>query len=189
MSYKLALNSQEIREYIGTHKLLALDIETSPFEKYRNDDKASLDAHKASITGISFSVEKGTGIYVPFNHKVGRNADFVETFEWIKTNILLSENMTVVIHNAAFETMFFYALGFIPKCKVYDTLSAAQMTLKTHTEFRKLGDCGLKKLVPELLKVELPTFESVTEGRFFDKLNSKDVETITDMLVPIRTML
>ena len=70
--------------------------------------------------------------------------------------------MTVVIHNAAFETMFFYALGFIPKCKVYDTLSAAQMTLKTHTEFRKLNDCGLKKLVPELLKVELPTFESVT---------------------------
>lgn len=86
--------------------------------------------------------------------------------------------MTVVIHNAAFETMFFYALGFIPKCKIYDTLSAAQMTLKTHTEFRKLNDCGLKKLVPELLKVELPTFESVTEGRFFDELNSEDTETI-----------
>ncbi|MBR2735430.1 MAG: bifunctional 3'-5' exonuclease/DNA polymerase, partial [Clostridia bacterium] len=82
------------------------------------------------------------------------------------------------IHNAAFETMFFYALGFVPKCKVYDTLSAAQMTLKTHTEFRKLGDCGLKKLVPELLKVELPTFESVTDGRFFDELDSEDAETI-----------
>lgn len=178
MSYKLALNSKEIREYIGNHKLLALDIETSPFEKYRNDDRASLDAHKSSITGISFSVEKGTGIYVPFNHKVGRNADFVGTFDWIKRNILMNENLTVVIHNAAFETMFFYALGFVPKCKVYDTLSAAQMTLKTHTEFRKLGDCGLKKLVPELLKVELPTFESVTDGRFFDELNSEDTETI-----------
>lgn len=178
MSYKLALNIPKIWEYIGSHKLLALDIETSPFEKYRNDDKASLDAHKSSITGISFSVEKGTGIYVPFNHKVGRNADFVGTLDWIKTNILLNENMTVVIHNAAFETMFFYALGFVPKCKVYDTLSAAQMTLKTHTEFRKLNDCGLKKLVPELLKVELPTFESVTEGRFFDELDSEDFETI-----------
>lgn len=196
MSYKLALNSQEIREYIGTHKLLALDIETSPFEKYRNYDKASLDAHKASITGISFSVEKGTGIYVPFNHKVGRNADFMGTFEWIKNNILLNENMAVVIHNAAFETMFFYALGFIPKCKVYDTLSAAQMTLKTHTEFRKLNDCGLKKLVPELLKVELPTFSEVVSqaksvrarndiacdsgarSACFDELNSEDTETI-----------
>ena len=178
MNYKLALSKEEIQEYIGSHNLLALDIETSPFEEYRNDNKASLDAHKSSITGISFSVEENTGIYVPFNHKVGRNADFVETFNWIKNNILLNKNLTVVIHNAAFESMFLYALGFIPKCKIYDTLSAAQMTLKTHTEFRKLNDCGLKKLVPELLKVELPTFESVTEGRFFDKLNSKDVETI-----------
>ena len=178
MSYKLTLNIQDIKEYIGTYKLLALDIETSPLPLFRDDEKASLDAHKSSITGISFSVVEGTGFYVPFNHKVGRNADFVGTFEWIKNNILLNENMTVVIHNVAFETMFFYALGFIPKCKVYDTLSAAQMTLKTHTEFRKLNDCGLKKLVPELLKVELPTFESVTEGRFFDKLNSEDAETI-----------
>ena len=178
MSYRLALNSQEVKEYIGDHTLLALDIETSPLEKYRNDNKASLDAHKASITGISFSIEKGTAIYVPFNHKVGKNADFVEAFNWIKCNILMNENLTVVIHNAAFETMFFYALGFIPKCKVYDTLSAAQMTLKTRTEFRKLSDCGLKKLVPELLKVELPTFEIVTEGQFFDELNSEGCETI-----------
>ena len=102
----------------------------------------------------------------------------METFNWIKNNILLNENLSVVIHNAAFESMFFYALGFIPKCKIYDTLSAAQMTLKTHTEFRKLSDCGLKKLVPELLKVELPTFESVTEGRFFSDLDSEDFETI-----------
>ena len=178
MSYRLALNIPKIWEYIGTHKLLALDIETSPLPLFRDDDKASLDAHKSGITGISFSVEKGTGIYVPFNHKVGRNADFVGTFDWIKRNILMNENLTVAIHNAAFETMFFYALGFVPKCKVYDTLSAAQMTLKTHTEFRKLGDCGLKKLVPELLKVELATFESVTDGRFFDELDSEDAETI-----------
>ena len=178
MSYKLALNIQEMQEYIGTHKLLALDIETSPHPLFCDDEKASLDAHKSSITGISFSVVGGTGIYVPFNHKVGRNADFVGAFEWIKSNVLMNENLTVVIHNAAFETMFFYALGFIPKCKVYDTLSAAQMTLKTHTEFRKLNDCVLKKLVPELLKVELLTFESVTEGRFFDELSSEDTETI-----------
>ena len=183
MNYKLALSKEEIQEYIGPHNLLALDIETSPFEEYRNDNKASLDAHKSSITGISFSVEENTGIYVPFNHKVGRNADFVKTFDWIKNNILLNENLSVVIHNAAFESMFFYALGFIPKCKIYDTLSAAQMTLKTHTEFRKLNDCGLKKLVPELLKIELPTFSEVVSknnnsSACFDELDSEDSETI-----------
>ena len=50
MSYKWALDIQEIQEYIGTHQLLALDIEASSFEKSRNDDKASLDAHQSSIT-------------------------------------------------------------------------------------------------------------------------------------------
>ena len=95
MSYKLALNSQEIQDYIGNHKLLALDIETSPLPSFRDDEKAQLNTHKQSITGISFSVVEGTGIYVPFNHKVGRNADFVGTLDWIKANILLNENMTV----------------------------------------------------------------------------------------------
>ena len=58
MSYKLTLNIQDIKEYIGTYKLLALDIETSPLPLFRDDEKASLDAHKSSITGISFSVEE-----------------------------------------------------------------------------------------------------------------------------------
>lgn len=178
MDYKLALNKEEIARYIENFKLLALDIETSPLPQYRNDEKSALDAHKSTITGMSFSVSKGSGIYVPFHHKVGLNADFVDTWQWIKENILMNENLTLVIHNAAFETMFFYALGCVPQCKVYDTLAAAQMTLKIKTEFRKLSDCGLKKLVPELLNIELPSFEDVTQGVYFDMLDSESFETI-----------
>lgn len=196
MSYKLALNNDEIAAYISNKKLLALDIETSPKLKYREDEKASLDAHKSTITGISFSVEKGTGIYVPFKHKVGINADFVEAWKWIQQNILMNEKLTVVIHNAAFETMFFYALGCVPQCKVYDTMAAAQMTLKNDAEFRKLSDSGLKKLIPEIFGVELPSFEDVVSqankpsngkdlkcdtsagSACFDELNSEDFETI-----------
>ena len=178
-NYKLVLDKQKIKSYIKNHRFLALDIETSPFNKYRNNEKASLDAHKSSITGISFSVKEGTGIYVPFNHKVGRNADFAEIFVWIKINILMNENLTVIIHNAAFETMFFYALDLIPKCRVYDTFAAAQMTLKTNSEFRKFSDCGLKKLVPELLKENLPKFEDITNGKFFDELSSEDFQTVS----------
>lgn len=178
-NYKLVLDKQKIKSYIKNHRFLALDIEISPFNKYRNNEKASLDAHKSSITGISFSVKEGTGIYVPFNHKVGRNADFAEIFVWIKINILMNENLTVIIHNAAFETMFFYALGLIPKCRVYDTFAAAQMTLKTNSEFRKFSDCGLKKLVPELLKENLPKFEDITNGKFFDELSSEDFQTVS----------
>lgn len=178
MDYKLALNKEEIARYIENFKLLALDIETSPLPQYRNDEKSALDAHKSTITGMSFSVSKGSGIYVPFHHKVGLNADFVDTWQWIKENILMNENLTLVIHNAAFETMFFYALGCVPQCKVYDTLAAAQMTLKTQTEFRKPADSGLKKLVPELLNIELPSFEDVTQGVYFDMLDSESFETI-----------
>lgn len=178
MEYKLALNKEEIAKYIENSKILALDIETSPLPQYRDDEKSALDAHKSTITGMSFSVSKGSGIYVPFHHKVGLNADFVDTWQWIKENILMNENLTVVIHNAAFETMFFYALGCVPQCKIYDTLAAAQMTLKNETEFRKLSDSGLKKLAPELLGIELPSFEDVTDGNFFNELSSEDFETI-----------
>lgn len=146
MSYKLALNTEEIANYIENSKLLALDIETSPLPQYRNDGKSVLDAHKSTITGMSFSVSEGSGIYVPFHYKGSVNADFVNTWDWIQSNILMNEKLIVLIHNAAFKTMFFYVLGCVPQCKIYDTLSAAQLTLKTYTQFRKLNDSGLKKL-------------------------------------------
>lgn len=66
LNYKLALNKEEIARYIENFKLLALDIETSPLPQYRNDEKSALDAHKSTITGMSFSVSKGSGIYVRF---------------------------------------------------------------------------------------------------------------------------
>lgn len=178
MKYKLVKTAEKVKNYIGSHVLLAIDIETSPKHEYRRDEKASLDSNKSEITGISLSVEYGTGIYVPLRHRNYDNADFNEVFSFIKEEILLNENKTVVIHNVAFESSFFYALGVVMRCKVYDTMAAAQLTLKTNTEFRSLADSGLKKLVPELLKVELPTFESVTEGAFFDELNPKNFETI-----------
>lgn len=178
MKYKLVKTAEEVKNYIGSHALLAIDIETSPKHEYRSDEKASLDSNKSEITGISLSVEYGTGIYVPLRHRNYDNADFNEVFSFIKEEILLNENKTVVIHNAAFESSFFYALGVVMRCKVYDTMAAAQLTLKTNTEFRNLSDSGLKKLVPELLKVELPTFEAVTEGKFFDELNPDNYETV-----------
>ena len=178
MKYKLVKTAEKVKNYIGSHALLAIDIETSPKHEYRSDEKASLDSNKSEITGISLSVEYGTGIYVPLRHRNYDNADFNEVFSFIKEEILLNENKTVVIHNAAFESSFFYALGVVMRCKVYDTMAATQLTLKTNTEFRSLADSGLKKLVPELLKVKLPTFESVTEGAFFDELNPENFETI-----------
>ena len=110
MNYRLAKTAQDIQNYLGNHNLLALDIETSPMHKYRNDKKAALDSNKSEITGISLSVEGGTGIYIPLRHKNYQNADFSEVFSYIKEEILLNENKTLVIHNAAFESSFFVRL-------------------------------------------------------------------------------
>ena len=44
---------------------------------------------------------------------------------------------------------------------MYDTMCAAQMTLKSAYEFRTLQDSGLKKLAKEVFDEELPTFEAV----------------------------
>jgi DNA polymerase-1 len=44
-------------------------------DKWRTDKSAALDAHRADITGISFSVSEGTAIYVPLKHRSGQNAD------------------------------------------------------------------------------------------------------------------
>ena len=178
MSYRLVKIVDEITEYPGRYSLVGLDIETAPKERYRIDKKAALDSNKSQIIGISLSVQSGTGIYIPLRHKNYDNATASDVWEYIKNCILLDENKIAVIHNAAFESAFFYALGVVMRCKVYDTMAAAQLTLKTNTEFRNLSDSGLKKLVPELLKVELPTFEAVTEGKFFDELNQENFETV-----------
>ena len=178
MNYKLAKTVDEIAKYLCGHNLIGLDVETSPKKQYRTDTKASLDSNKSQIVGISLSVKNGTGIYIPLCHKNFKNADFDKVFLYITENILLDKNKTVVIHNAVFESAFFYALGIVMRCKVYDTMAAAQLTLKTNTEFRSLSDSGLKKLVSELLKGNLPTFESVTEGKFFDELDPYNFETV-----------
>jgi len=141
MSYKLVKTADEVAQYLSGHSLLGLDIETSPKEQYRSDKRAALDSNKSEITGISLSVESGTGIYIPFRHKNYQNANVDEVFSYIKQNILLDENKIVVIHNAVFESAFFYALGVVMKCKVYDTMAAAQLTLKRGNQ---------KKIAPAL---------------------------------------
>ena len=83
-----------------------------------------------------------------------------------------------VAHNLTFESMFLYALGVILQPPCYDTIAAAQMTLKSTFKFRTLSECGLKTLVPELLGESLPSFEDVTAGRFFDELDAHDPETV-----------
>lgn len=178
MGYKCVYMLSEIKEYLKNTVLFAFDFETSPRDKWRNDKSAALDAHKADITGISFSVSEGTAIYVPLKHRSGRNAENQAAI-WDYLKLLFeSKDVIKVAHNLAFESMFLYARGIVLQKPCYDTIAASQLTLKSKWEFRSLADSGLKTLAPALYKAEMTEFSTVTDGRLFDELNPQDEKTI-----------
>jgi DNA polymerase-1 len=178
MGYKCVYKLSEIKEYLKNTVLFAFDFETSPCDKWRNDKSAALDAHRADITGISFSVSEGTAIYVPLKHRSGQNAENQKAiWEYLKP-LFESKDVIKVAHNLAFESMFLYARGIVLQKPCYDTIAASQLTLKSKWEFRSLADSGLKTLAPALCKAEMTEFSTVTDGRFFDELNPQDEKTI-----------
>jgi len=179
MDYSCVTTLNRIEEYLAGAEVVAFDFETAPREEYRAEDRAALDAHKADITGVSFSISEGSGIYVPFRHRIGENAENISGIMGYLRRMLFENTAVVkVAHNLSFEAMFLYAQEMVVQMPCYDTIAAAQLTLKSHTVFRGLSDSGLKTLVPQLFGVELPDFESVTGGRFFDELSPQDSETI-----------
>lgn len=178
MNYRCETDLRKIEQYLHKADVVAFDFETAPLPAYRDDNKAALDAHRSHIVGVSLSVAEGSAIYVPLRHLRGPNADPEQIIPFLRGALWMNPAVVKVAHNLAFEAMFLYALGIVVQLPCYDTIAAAQMTLKTTFEFRALSDSGLKRLVPELLGDELPTFEDVTEGRFFDELASDDPETV-----------
>ena len=177
-NYRCETDPERIKDYVQNAAVVAFDFETSPLIQYRDDPRASLDAHRSCIVGVSLSVAEGSAIYVPLEHLEGGNADPAQVYLLLTELVWTNPGVIKVAHNLAFEAMFLYALGIIVQPPCYDTIAAAQLTLKEQFTFRSLSDCGLKRLVPELLGDQLPTFEDVTAGRFFDELPSHDPETV-----------
>lgn len=176
-NYRCVISVQEIREYIGDATIVAFDYETAPDEPYRTEEKAALAPHKSHIAGCSFSVKEHTGIYVPVAHKIGENIDNTSFLHFLNS-FLTNKNITKIAHNIAFESLVSYHQDIVIQLPVYDTICAAQMTLKSNYEFRKLADSGLKKLASEICHEPLPTFSDVTNGRHFDELDAQDSETV-----------
>lgn len=175
--YRCTTTSDGIREYIGDAGVVAFDYETAPDDGWRDDDKAALDPHKAHIVGCSYSVRPDTAIYVPIAHKRGKNTD-PEAFWQFHSSLVQDKGIIKVCHNIAFESAFTYAQGVVIQEPVYDTMAAAQMTLKNSTEFRKLNESGLKFLAEKLLDEEVHTYEEVSGGKPFDELDAQDPETV-----------
>ena len=129
--------TREIDEYLGSSDARLFDFETSGTEEYREEEFSALDAHKADITGLSFSVRAGTARYVPLRHRKGKNADPKEILDYLAER-LSSISRSRRSHNLAFEAMFLYKYGIVIQEPVYDTIVAAQLTLKDDDQFRDL---------------------------------------------------
>ena len=176
-NYKCVTTVNGIKDYIGDSRIVAFDFETAPDDPYRDEDKAALDPAKAHIVGCSFSVREGTGIYVPIVHRIGENIDEAEFFAFLST-FLVDRKTVKIAHNIAFESSMAYTRGIVIQPPVYDTICAAQMSLKSAFEFRKLNESGLKRLAEELFDEQLPSFTKLTDGRHFDELDAGDTETV-----------
>lgn len=176
-NYRCITSVQEIQQYISNAAVVAFDYETAPDEPYRIEEKAALDPQKNHMTGCSFSVKEYTGIYVPVAHKVGENIELTSFLQFLRA-FLTDKRIVKVAHNIAFESAISCQQNIVIQPPVYDTICAAQMTLKSNYAFRKLADSGLKKLAEELCHERLPTFSDVTNGRHFDELDAQDAETI-----------
>ena len=130
MSYSCVTTLTKIKEYLAGAALVAFDFETSPLDEYRSEERAALDTHKVSITGVSFSVSEGSGIYVPLRHRIGKNAARPEAVMGYLQKALFENTAIVkVAHNLPFEAMFLYALGTVVQPPCYDTIAVAQLTL------------------------------------------------------------
>ena len=176
-NYRCVTSVQEIQNYIGNAAVVSFDYETAPDEPYRMEEKAALDPNKSHIVGCSFSVKEHTGIYVPVAHKIGENIGSTEFLHFLQA-FLTNKNIIKIAHNIAFESAVSCHQGIVIQPPVYDTICAAQMTLKSNYEFRKLADSGLKRLASEICHEPLPTFSEVTNGRHFDELDAQDSETV-----------
>jgi DNA polymerase-1 len=179
MNYNIVYTVGAVREYIGRADTIAFDFETAPDDAWRDEPRAALDAHKAHIVGISLAVAEGSAVYIPMAHRVGRNAvDPDGVMEYLRKAVFENTGVVKVAHNLAFEAVFLYALGIVVCQPCYDTIAAAQLTLKSKFEFRNLSDSGLKLMATSLFGADMPDFSTVTAGRHFDEMNPADHETL-----------
>ncbi len=115
-NYKLIQEISEVKDLVA--KLLKSDIICFDTET----DSANPIA--ANLVGISFSIEKDTGYYIPLNVKGGfEEKEIIELIEPIFTD----NQKIIVAHNYKFDYIMMTKAGISIKAKPYDTMIAAYL--------------------------------------------------------------
>ena len=137
----------------------AFDVETT-----------SLDAMKASVVGISFSLKPNTASYLPLGHIEGSQINLVDAINLLKP---IFEDVTIekYAHNANYDISVLANNGIAVKGITFDTMIAAHL----------LGEksLGLKSLAFTRLSVEMTRIEFlIGTGRNQKTMDQVSIEDV-----------
>ena len=175
--YRRVNSMAEVKDYVSGATVVAFDYEAAPNDAFRDDSKAALDSNRSHIVGCSFSVKRGSAVYVPVEHLIGSNVDRREFYDFLR-EFLTDDTIVKIAHNIAYEAMQSYGQGIVIQPPVYDTMAASQMILNGDYRFRTIQESGLKLLSAEVLGEDRESFEDTVDGMHFDELDPSDQRTI-----------
>lgn len=139
----------------ATH--IAFDLTTAPDDAFRSEKKASQDAHKAHIVGISFCADDSDAFYVPLAHRCGNVDNPERLWRFLKKEVFENRSVVKISHDLIFSSMFLYSLGIILQSPCYDTLTAARLKLEnSSSKFRLRPDCTPDKLLNRPIDIDVP---------------------------------
>jgi len=121
------------------------------------------------IVGIALAIDKNTGIYIPINHKEGKEYNLPESFV-LQEIRRLCECAIIIVHNAKFDLQFLKNFGItIDNFEDYeDTLILARL----HDTGQK--EIGLKYLSNKHLGRKMIELDEITKGSHrFDMVSPK----------------
>ena len=148
-SYTSIISADELNQFISKVKegeWLSIDLETT-----------SVNPMEADIVGISFSIEKDSGVYIPIQHKdktktyFGKNE--LSTVLNIIKPVLESPKVPKTGQNIKYDLLILRRLGIIVKGIEFDTMIAAHLL---HPEVRsyKLDKLSEKYLNYSMMPIE-----------------------------------
>ena len=149
-NYKLVVTEPQLDEVLACleqAERFAFDFETT------HENPLAFDEDQR-IVGISFSWEKGQGVYLPINHDFYNRNWCVTVLERFRH--LFEGPKLKIAHNAKFEAHWLATVGIRLALPIFDTMLGLNVLKTRYTQI------GLKAVVEDVFGYSMLTFEEIT---------------------------
>ncbi|MER3463081.1 MAG: DNA polymerase I [Chitinophagaceae bacterium] len=154
----------ELVESEGEMKVL-LDALAAATEISFDTETTSIDANNADLVGLSFSVQQGSGWYVPIPPNPAGAKQVLANFE----NVFADESKTWIGHNIKYDLLMLKWYGVTVKGKLFDTMLA-------HYLIEPDGKSNMDWLSAKYLNYEPIHIEELIGKKGKGQGNMRDVE-------------